>query len=395
MIITVCAGPDTVDRLNHAIRKRAWRSEVSTFTSYISPEKRPYFAPLIKSAEVCIAFVDFNRSTEEAVATAQYLTQMFSGKITVVALAQGNDATKILTAMRSGCSEFLETPVQETVINDLFDRLERQWLSTHFKEPQTGSILSLFGTKGGVGTTTLAIHLAVFLAQTQKKRVLLVDHFPELGQVCVYLGMDDRRCQFQEVVKNVNRLDSQLLHGFVGRHSSGVHVLSSPDMCGALPINSDALLKTLEFLRCEYDYVIIDCDIRKEEHNAQVISASQKIYLVSTQDVGSLRNLSRYIDRFTLFDSVIEKTEIALNRVSDLDPMVVEQVEKAIKLPISLRIPNSYAEVSKVTNLGEPIMPGTKSPLANRFAKWAESVAGTAPAVIDSRRSKPLLSLWR
>ncbi|WP_164981559.1 AAA family ATPase [Silvibacterium dinghuense] len=395
MVIAVCLGADTVDRLNHAIKKRTWRSEVATFTSYISPDKRPYFAPLIKSAEICIAFVDFSRSTEEAIETAQYLTQMFAGKITVVALAKSKDPAKILVAMRSGCSEFLETPLQEVTLNDLFDRLERQWFSTHYKEPQSGSILSLFGVKGGVGTTTLAVHLAVFLSQMQGKRVLLVDHCQELGHVCVYLGMDGRKSQFQEVVKNFNRLDSQLLHGFIGRHPMGLDVLSSLDSCGARAMDGDALTKTLEFLRCEYDYIIFDCDIRQEEHNMPVIEASQRIYLVSTQDVGSLRNLSRYIDRFLLLDASAEKIEIALNRVSDLDPALVEQVEKAVKLPIKLRIPNAYLELAKTANLGEPIMPGTKSPLASRFAKWAEAIAGAPLSEVSAKRVKPLLSLWR
>ena len=63
-----------------------------------------------------------------------------------------------------------------------------------------GSVLSFFGAKGGVGSTTLAVHLAMYLVQCHQKRVLLIDNHPELGHVCVYLGLDGSRFHFNEVV---------------------------------------------------------------------------------------------------------------------------------------------------------------------------------------------------
>jgi pilus assembly protein CpaE len=397
VLITVCAAPGVVDRLEAAMEKRSWRNGVSNFDSYVSAARRPSFVPQITSSNTCIAFVDFDNSPEQAVETSLYLAQIFAGRITVVALAKSHNSDKILTAMRAGCTEFLSVPLQDADLTDIFDRLERQWLSTRWSPSHSGSLLSFFGVKGGAGSTTLAVHLALYLAKYHHKRTLLIDHHPELGHVCVYLGIDGSRCQLQEVVRNVNRLDSELLQGFVAKHSSGLDVLSSPDTCsGGKIVDQDALNKTLDFLRSEYDYVLVDCNIDYEDHNLAVLTASQHIYMVSTQEVGSIRNLSRLIDRFALFDISLEMIQIVLNRVSSSDAIQVEQVEKAMKLPIAIRIPNGGAEFMRAANLGEPLLYGSKSVLSDRILKWAETVAGEpAQNVTPEKKTRNLISLWK
>ncbi|WP_263356071.1 AAA family ATPase [Acidicapsa ligni] len=397
VLISVCADQKTIDQLEATMVKRFWKNGLSIFDSYIFSAKRPYFSPLIKSADACIAFVDFDKSEELAVEATQYLTQIFAGRITIIAIAKSDSPDKILVAMRAGCTDFLTTPLQEIDLTTIFDRLERQWLSTRWFPPQTGSVLSFFGVKGGAGSTTLAVHVAAYLAKYHNKKTLLIDHHPELGHVCVYLGMDGTRYQFQELIRNVNRLDSELLHGFVIKHASGLDVLSSPDTSvGKNYLDEEAVAKTLDFLRSEYDYIIIDCNIDCEEHNLPVISASQHIYMVSTQEVGSIRNLSRYIDRFSLLDAPLEKLQIVLNHISSSDAIQVDQIEKAMKLPIAIRIPNSI-EFVRAANLGEPLFVDGKSSLTGKLVKWVEAIAGSPPPLeaASVKKSKTLMSMWK
>jgi pilus assembly protein CpaE len=397
VLITVCASPETVEQLTSSIKRRNWGVNVSHYSSYFSAVKRPYFTPLIQSSEAAVAFVDFDTSPKEAAETAKYLTHMFAGKITLIALANGHDSSRLLTAMRSGCNEFLETPLVESELNDILDRVELHWLYSNVHETHTGSVISFFGVKGGVGTTTLAVHLGIFLAQNHKKKVLLIDHHPELGHVCINLGIDGAHCHFQEVVRNVGRLDSQLLQGLVCVHASGLNVLSSPDICGGRrALDNDAMSKTLDFLRSEYDYVIVDCDISFEDHNYPVITASQRIYVVATPEVSALRDLSRHVDHIGLLDSSMEKVQIVVNRVSESDAIQVEQIEKAIKLPVVIRIPSGKKEFVRAANLGEPILPGNRSAFGEKFSKWAELVAGSKAGDAQAeKKPKSLLSLWK
>jgi len=395
IVITVCIKPEIADRLVEAVGKMPWLTSFSHLDAYISRSRRPAFGPQVKAASAGIAFIDFDKDHDEAVETTQYLTQTFGSKIAIIAVAAHQNPDLILMAMRAGCTEFLQSPIKERALSDTLSRLERQWSVSPARNPQSGSILALLGAKGGVGTTTLAVHLAMYLVACHHKRVLLIDNHSELGHACVYLGLDGTHFLFSEVVRNVSRLDSELLRGFVAKHSSGLEVLSSPDASGGIkPMDFDSVAKTLDFLRTEYDYVVVDCDRSFDELNQTVIVAAARLYLVATPEVGAIRDLSRYVDRLIHIDDSAEKLHVVLNRFTSPFAINVEQVEKAIRLPINIKIPNSYPELVKSENLGEPIAPTSKSELAAEFIRWADSLVGISQSEPPVKKSKGLRALW-
>jgi len=377
-VITVCLDPDTAERIVEAVEKMPWLVSASNFEAYISASRRPYIGPQLKAANGCIAIVDFDHNPEEAVETTKYLQQLFPGKITVIALAQSREPELLLLAMRGGCTEFLHKPLKMEAFAEVLRRLERQWTATTARIAPMGSILSFFGAKGGVGTTTLAVHLAVYLVQVCQKRVLLIDNHAELGHVSVYLGIDGSRYHFNEVVRNVSRLDSELLQGFVAKHSSGLEVLSSPDVCGTMNnLDPEAITKTLEFLRNEYDFILLDCATALDDNALAVIDVSTRVYLVATPEIGAIRDLSRYVDNLMQIDYTTEKMHVVINRFSSRYAVSVEQIEKAIRLPIAIRLPNSYTELVRSVNLGEPVSPKIKSDFAAQVSKWANTLVGS------------------
>ena len=394
-IVTVCTGEKFAERLREAFEQRAWTIHFSIYEAYLSSGRRPALSTL-RSASACVAFVDFDTDPESAAETVQYLSAVLSGRVTVVGVAGQLDPAMMLTAMRAGCTEFLEREASDDTILDTLERLEKPDTSAMRTGIANGSILSFFGAKGGVGTTTLAVHLATYLVKLHKKRVLLVDLHPELGHVCVYLGLDGSRVHFQELVRNVGRLDSELLRGFVARHSSGLEVLSSPDLCGgSKSMDSEAVGRALDFLRGEYDYVLLDCARPNSEWTERVIAASTLIYMVATPDVGAVRDLSRHVDLLIPSDGSSDKLQVILNRASSPYAIDVTQIEKAMKLPIAIRIASSYPELVRADNLGEPLSPDAHTELSGQLAKWASSLVGaTSPAPV-TKRSKSLFAMFR
>ena len=246
-----------------------------------------------------------------------------------------------------------------------------------------------------MGTTTLAVHLAVYLVQYHQKRTLLIDHHPELGHVCVYLGLDGTRYNYQEVVRSVSRLDSELLGGFVAKHPSGLEILSSPDMCGgAKSLDTEAVARTLEFLQSEYDYIIIDCPNSLDETTLAVVEASASVYLVATPDIGAIRDLSRYVDNLMLNEETTEKMQVVINRVSSRYAVNVEHIEKAIRLPVAIRLSNRYADLVRSANLGEPISLKNKSDFKSEFMKWANTLVGSSAKVAQAKKASSIFAMW-
>jgi pilus assembly protein CpaE len=396
LLIAINASPDVIERLEQAAADKSWHGKLFKCNSYISAAKRPFFLSSIKECAVSIAFIDFDKSVEQATESAQYLAQNFPGMITVVALTKSRDSGNILNAMRAGCSEFINLPLHSGALKEFFERLERRWLSTRSTQPRAGSLITFFGVKGGVGSTILASHLALFLAHYHNKRTLLIDHRRELGHVSLYLGVGGNPCFFQDVVRNVDRLDSELLHGFLAEHVRGLNILASPDICGSSQgSDGEAVSRTIDFLRGEFDYVIADCDITSEDRSLPFIASSQCIYLVATPEVSAIRDLSRYVDRLAQIDSSLEKVRLVLNRVSSSDAIQVEEIERATALPVTVRIPNSCQEFTRACNLGEPLHLDGKSVLASRLSEWAAQVAGTPPSPAVDKKSKSPLAFWK
>jgi len=397
-VITVCVAPDTAERIVQAVEKMPWLVTASNFEAYISAARRPYIGPQLKAASACIAIVDFDHHPEEAVETTKYLQQLFPGKVTVIALAQSREPELLLLAMRGGCTEFLHKPLKMEAFHEVLRRLERQWTSTSSRPTPAGSVLSFFGAKGGVGTTTLAVHLAMYLVQCHGKRTLLIDNHSELGHVSVYLGLDGSRFHFNEVVRNVNRLDSELLQGFVAKHPSGLDVLTSPDIAGQTnTLDADAVSRTLEFLKTEYDFVVLDCATALDDNALAVIDISTRVYLVATPEIGAIRDLSRYVDNLMQIDYTTEKMHVVINRFSSRYAVSVEQIEKAIRLPIAIRLPNSYTELVRSVNLGEPVSPKIKSEFAAQIIKWSNTLVTAAPAATQSllqQKKSSFVAMW-
>jgi pilus assembly protein CpaE len=110
--------------------------------------------------------VDFDKDPELALETAEFLRQSFYHKIAILALSSTTDPDLLLRAMRAGYSEFLAKPFDADEFTDTLTRLDHRWSATIGRPQNSGKILSFFGAKGGVGTTTLAVHLAMFLVRT-------------------------------------------------------------------------------------------------------------------------------------------------------------------------------------------------------------------------------------
>jgi pilus assembly protein CpaE len=241
------------------------------------------------------------------------------------------------------------------------------------------------------------VHLAIHLSQQHGKRVLLIDAHPALGHACVYLGIDGSRYHFNEVVRSVSRLDTELLRGFVAKHASGADVLSSPDRrTSASVLDPEAITRTLDFLRSEYDYVLIDCDVPVTPDSMAIVESSNIVYLVATPDVGAVRDLARYMEILTQADGGAENVQVVLNRVGSryaIDPV---QIEKAMGRSIDIRLPNCFADLIRSGNRGEPISPKQdKSDFTDRFAKWTSDLVGAAAPAAKAKKEPKKFALWK
>ncbi len=387
-IATLGVDPEIVEAV-----KQVLAAKNGTFAGelqdYSSTSVDPPLLQKMQRAEVSVCVIDFDRDHALAARAANQLQQALHGHSTLIALSRQAEPAQILEAMRAGCNEYLTKPLVADQLAAALDRLgTRAGPRISIPAKHGGRMLALLGARGGAGTTTLAVHLGCFLVRQYGKKTLILDEHRRLGHVSLYLGEDDANYHFYELVRNIARLDEALLDGFVIHHSSCLDILPSPDVFDdAANVSLDDIQRAIRFLGQNYEFVVIDCPHGVHNLSLSTIDCCDEVYLIATPDVPALRDLSRYIDRLLQGNVPPEKLKIVINRFSSEGAVSLEQIEKAIRQPIAITIPNASSDLIRAMNTGNPVLPERKSDFATQMKKWAASlVPAEATEIVEPRK---------
>jgi pilus assembly protein CpaE len=171
-------------------------------------------------------------------------------------------------------------------------------------------------------------------------------------------------------------------------------VLAAPDSFGSSPKPSEtAMESTIDFLREEYELVIIDCAPGLNSYNVGAIDRADAVYLIAAPELPSIRNLVRYLEHLKRFDCPQEKTRIVINRYDKRSAIREDQIQKTIRMPISFLVPNSYAEVIGAINSGMPVPANSKTELATMIEQWVDTLVERSVAKTEQKRRFGILGL--
>jgi pilus assembly protein CpaE len=348
------------------------------FPEYLTKSRRPQFPPTIKEASSCVAFIDFDRDWDQAIETVEVLDAIRDPRIWSVGISSELSTDRLLHAMRSGCGEFLQKPLDQSTFQEALERLQNRFAQE--KGPHRGEVISTFGVKGGVGATTLTVYLGLELARDRKKKVLIIDHHHQLGHVGLNLGIKDSQYHFDDLMKNADKLDENLLNGYVVKRSDGMHVLTSPHVCSSdWSGNRAQIEQILDFLRTQYDFILVDSSFANAEAANAFVQLSDQVNLVATPDLAALRDLVRFLEHMAE-EAIQEKLRIIVNMVSPKDDVKPEQMAQATQRPLFVSVPSFHPHVTRAMNTGEPLPKAKKTPFHTEITAWAEKIAPAAVA---------------
>jgi pilus assembly protein CpaE len=216
-------------------------------------------------------------------------------------------------------------------------------------------IVTFLGTKGGTGTTTLAVNCAADLRRLSNRPTLIADIKAGPGDVAVFLGLRPRY-SIVDLIDQLGWMDRALAGRFITEHDSGVHVLAASDGFGR-PASRDAepVEHTLRAYSSVYDNVIVDAGCTLNPCAAAALALADVVMLVANPDVPCLRHLQRYGDALRLAGVAPERVRIVLNRTSDNGVLKAAQIEKALSRTIDYQVPSDYRTVASAVNAGVPI----------------------------------------
>ncbi len=338
-----------------------------------------------------ICLVDFDHERQGATLTAEKIHARYHDTV-IFAISSNPQPDLIIQAMRCGCDEYLIKPLNRDQLLEAVARVSGR--RREIRDQVKGEIHTFIGAKGGVGVTTLVTHLGALLAKSYSRRTLLVDFHSDMGDVALYLGLHKHPYSFFHLVENTDRLDSELLQGFLAKHPSGVDLLPAPD--GTEPmhhVSPDDVGQTIDFLRSRYELSLIDCPPGLGEQNLELVQRSDWLYIVTLPEVPAVRNVARYLDFLARLDFPADRVQVVLNRHSKKGGINDAQIEKAVRRSITWKIPNAYHEVIKTINSGDPVAHIRSSEVARTLMAWAGTLGSTSSGDDKKKEGKGLLGL--
>lgn len=290
----------------------------------------------------------------------------------------------LLQAMRSGVRDFVQTPYDQREVGALISRVSGE-RSTDLPRPlATGKLFAVLGTKGGVGTSTISVNLAVQLAQIPGKSTVLFDFSRPMGDVASLLDLRPS-FQFRDAMDNFKRLDATLLGGLLTPHKSGLKVLAGAARLEDWGNASTAAIERLmEIAQRSFDFVVMDFGSFYSAEWQNVLQAAE-VLLISEADLPGLAKLNRHLG--ALGSLGVNRVKLVINRWHRHDEEALEKVEQAMKVPVFARLPNNFKQVNEATVRGDSLKVGG-NPLSEEFHKIAGRLAGVDEAKEQPKKSR-------
>jgi pilus assembly protein CpaE len=285
------------------------------------------------------------------------------------AIGSLNQPQVIVNAMRAGAREFIERPTNTTDLLEAFVRLST-YQRKHRQEESRGRLFTVLNAKGGCGSTTVAVNLALAL-QAAHGNTALVDLAP-LGHCALHLNVKPL-FSVADAIRNLHRLDSSLLESFMTRHGSGMQLLAGPNSpVGTEPSNAE-YAKLFDLLVGHFRYVVADVSTRVDQTTRLVTNLSQTILMVAHTDVASLWSAAR-VQQYLSENGGREKVLLVLNRFRKIPGFSETDAEAAAGVKLVAKIPNQYFAVSTAIDRGVPLIQQSHTDIARAFTGLAASL---------------------
>jgi pilus assembly protein CpaE len=286
----------------------------------------------------------------------------------------------LMQAIRTGAKEFLSQPLVDEDVKQALLRCKARRNGASHKEPvKVGEIINVIGSKGGVGTTTIAVNLAVTMAQREDvSSVALVDLNLLFGEIPLFLEMKPKY-HWGEIARQVYRLDSDFLMNILSKHSSGVHVLPSPAYYHYDQEEIPKIIeRVLQLARSMFDVVIVDGGHSLGRITSKTLEMSDRVLLISIMSLPCLSNTNKLLESFrTLGYPRKEKIKIVVNRYEKNSEISLKDAEESVHSNIFWTLPNSYKTTMAAINQGKPLSAvAPNSSITKSLKKLADTLMG-------------------
>ena len=317
----------------------------------------------------------------------------------IIAVLPEEDSTVIQQVMLAGARAFLIQPFTQINLLSTLRRVNVLESRRKASAPAGGQTdkatrplrnLTVFSPRGGVGSTTIAVNLAMLFREQTGKKVLLMDGKQFFGHLDVMLNIRSQNT-ISDLIPHAASLDERLVQDVVNPHASGIHVLLGPSSLQvAQGIRADDLYSVFMSLQRIYDYIVVDGGNSLTENTVTLMDATDRILLLTTPDLASLHDVSRFIQISRSLAYPPNKILVTLNREGLKGGVKAGDIEAALQSKLYARIPDDGANALRSINRGVPIaFRYARSPVSRALKQLATNLLQMKMADMPSVSNSP------
>ena len=228
----------------------------------------------------------------------------------VIVLSPAVDDQLVRWFLRLRVADWVKTPLSPGELVTTCARVLAQSSSSK----QEVKCLTFTGARGGVGTTSIAIHaglLAAKRAGPAAAAACIVDLDLLSGACADYLDLQPAWA-LDEIIANPSRLDIHMLDVMMATHAQGVKVLSARRKYGEVSgFAPEVITRTLDLASQKYPNLVVDLPRHAESWTDGVILGSSAVYIVTDFSVPGVKAAHRMAQ------------DIASQYAGEVDPKVI------------------------------------------------------------------------
>jgi len=330
-------------------------------------------------------------SVEEPIARAIQTLEALGDALpdtAVIVYSSLADAASVRRAMVAGARDYLIKPIKpEDLTRAIYGVLEQEEKrrlrasGERAEAPARGTVITIFGAKGGIGKTTIATNLATALVKNTNSSVALVDMDTRFGDVAIMMDIPVEQ-SIADLSNHIDELDRDTVRDYLVRHHSGVMILPAPlHPTEWRSITAAQISKIIDLLAQSHDYVVVDTPGTFNEIVAATLEAASLILLVTSMDIASIKDTALALEMLQSASIHEDKVKLTVNHSTAANTLREEDIERVLEYKVFWRIPHDL-NVATSTQLGQPVI------LTKPYARVSRSINDLASALSGTAREK-------
>jgi pilus assembly protein CpaE len=274
--------------------------------------------------------------------------------VRVAVVGDNKDIAFYRALMDLGLSEYLQKPLTRNIVQT---QLRPKLTAEGAVDPidRGGHVISICGAQGGSGATSIAISLAMLLAETTKAKIALLDLHLQGGETSVMLGVRPGP-GLRIALENPMRADTLFIERVAIEINDRVKLISADEELDAtFQITEEGVRHVLGLLRQRFNYVVVDLPMPLSPAIYPVIAASRHAIVLLEAEVTGIRNANQL--RGALAKIAGENRVFTLvNRSNRAGGLPFESIVKGLGGKPDMVIPDLGKGMTEAVNLGIPAL---------------------------------------